>query len=260
MKNILLAGVALLASVAVASAADLPSRKSAPLAPVFAQYNWTGFYAGVHAGYGFGDNDTSLIGSSAAFNPAVNAGVVPRSFGGDVDGFIGGGQIGYNHQMGSIVLGVEGDISFSDVKGTRTVALPGAGGFAPSLSSSKQEMDWFGTARVRAGFTPVDRLLLYVTGGLAFGDVKTSTRVTFNPIAAGDFFGASSDTRTGWTVGGGLEYGFTKNLTFKTEYLYYDLGDKNVTLTDPVRFPGTSVVYKDETKGHIVRAGVNYKF
>jgi outer membrane immunogenic protein len=261
MKKILLAGAALIASVTMASAADLPSRKGAPLAPMYAPaFSWTGFYAGVHAGYGWGDQNTGRFGNSAGFNGAVNAGTTPLSFGSDVDGFIGGGQIGYNYQMNSIVVGVEADLSFSDIKGTSNVNLPGAGGFSPSSSSSRQEMDWFGTARVRLGFTPVNRLLVFATGGLAFGDVSYKTRVTYNPIAGGDFFGASSDTRTGWTLGGGLEYALTNNLTIKGEYLYYDLGKQNTVLTDPVRFPADSLTYRNETKGNIVRAGINYKF
>jgi outer membrane immunogenic protein len=159
-----------------------------------------------------------------------------------------------------LVLGVEADLSFADQDKTTTVALPGAGVFSPSTTVGRHDMDWFGTARVRVGFTPVDRLLVYATGGLAFGDVNQSVRLTFNPIAGGDFFGATNDTKAGWTVGGGLEYAFTNNLTLKGEYLYYDLGDENIVLTDLARFPADSVTYNVETKGHIVRAGLNYKF
>jgi outer membrane immunogenic protein len=261
MKKILLAGAALIASVAMASAADLPSRKGAPLAPMFYAHNWTGFYAGVHAGYAWNDNSFGRSGFTPGFNPAVNAGGVPASFGnGDDGGFIGGGQIGYNHQFGSMVLGVEADLSFVDQDTSSTVLFGGGGGILPSTSIARQDMDWFGTARVRVGFTPVDRLLVYATGGVAFADVNQSVRVTFNPIAGGDFFGSRGDTKVGWTVGGGLEYAFTKNLSLKGEYLYYDLGSENIVLTDPVRFPADSVTYNVDTKGHIVRAGLNYKF
>jgi outer membrane immunogenic protein len=261
MKKILLAGAALIASVTMASAADLPSRKGAPLAPMYAPaFTWTGFYAGVNAGYGWGDQNTNRIGNSAAFQGAVNAGTTPLSFGGKPDGFIGGGQIGYNYQMNSIVIGAEADIQFADIKETRNIALPGAGAFLPSNSSSRQEMKYFGTVRARLGFTPVDRLLVYATGGLAYADVSNRINVTYNPIAGGDFFGRTSDTRTGWTAGGGLEYAITNNITIKGEYLYYDLGNKNIILRDPVRFPVDSLTYRSESKGNIVRAGINYKF
>ncbi|MFA6967781.1 outer membrane beta-barrel protein [Bosea sp. (in: a-proteobacteria)] len=219
MKKFLLSSVAaiVLVGAGAASAADLPSRKGPVVAPIHAPiFTWTGFYVGANAGYGFGN---------------VNAGTV---FGGrtvsigDLDGFVGGGQVGYNYQVGQIVLGAEADFQGADLS-------TGSNAFGDSVRT-----EYFGTVRARVGFA-VDRFLPYITGGWAYGNVKTTI----------GGLGSTDKTHTGgYAIGGGLEYAFTNNWTAKVEYLYVDLGEKNV-LNSGV---------KVGTDFSVVRAGLNYKF
>ena len=156
---------------------------------------------------------------------------------GDLDGFVGGGQIGYNYQLGQVVLGVEADFQGADLKAGPSFAGLGI------VSEGKTE--WFGTVRGRVGFA-FDRFLPYVTGGLAYGSVKTTLApgVTINGLNSDD------NTHTGWTVGGGVEYAITNNLVAGVEYLYVDLGDKKV-------FNGADKVSTDFS---LVRARLSYKF
>ncbi|MCA0399425.1 MAG: porin family protein [Proteobacteria bacterium] len=204
-------GAALLATGAIA--ADLP-RKGAPAAPVaFTRapvFSWTGLYAGVHAGYGFG----SATGrGSGVFK--------------DPSGFVGGGQIGYNYQMGQFVLGAETDLSFTTMSGKNNVA------------GTKDKIPYFGTVRARAGVA-VDRFLPYLTAGYAYG----GSTVRENGV------GKSSTLHHGWAAGGGVEYAFTNNLTARIEGLYVDLGDKRV-------LGGTR---KYGAESGVIRAGINAKF
>ena len=219
MKNYLLSGVAALGLLAAgaASAADLPARKGPVMAPVYAPvFTWTGFYVGANAGYGWGN---------------VNAGTTfaTRTVTiGDTDGFVGGGQIGYNYQMGQFVLGLEADIQGADLK-------TGTNVFGDSVST-----DFYGTVRARVGVA-FDRILPYVTGGWAYGNVKT----TIGGV------GSTDKTHTGgYALGAGIEYAFTNNLVGGVEYMYVDLGEKNVFNS------GVKV-------GHdfsVVRARLSYKF
>ena len=170
MKKILLSGVALVAlfAAAPASAADVPVRgpvyKAAP-APVF---NWTGFYFGGHVGYGSGDSD------------AV----------GDLDGFLGGLQLGYNWQLSrNWVFGIEGDISGTDI----------------NTAVGPSHIDYLGTLRARVGYT-WDRTMLYGTGGLAWN--RSSV-------------GGAHDNDTGYALGLGLEWAFAPGWSTKVEYMYY---------------------------------------
>ncbi|MXQ10369.1 outer membrane protein [Microvirga makkahensis] len=214
MKKILLASVALFGFAGAASAADLPMR-AAPPAPIVAAapiFTWTGFYVGVNAGYGWNDDAEDIV-----FDPTTT--IVGDS---DEDGgFIGGAQIGYNYQIGSFVVGLEGDIQYADF-GSVTYAFPTG---TVTLDSE----DWFGTARARAGVA-FDRALIYATGGFAF-----------------------TDNRSGWTLGGGLEYAFTNNLSAKIEGLYVNLDE------DDFDFDGVTYSTGESDFG-VVRAGLNFRF
>ncbi|MEN3931253.1 outer membrane protein [Microvirga sp. W0021] len=253
MKKILLAGAALaVLAVGTASAADLPSRRTAPPAYIPPVFTWTGFYVGLNAGYAFnGDNKLKNLN----FN-----GYYPDSFGAtdksDDGSFTGGGQIGYNYQMGSFVIGLEADFNYIDLKRESTSYNYTAAGLAYDELRGQNKVEWFGTVRPRVGFTPVDRLLVFVTGGLAYGSVKTSA--AYSDFATGyTLSGSKSDTRVGWTVGAGLEYAITDNFTVKGEYAYVDLGDKRRIWTD---INANQLSTKESTDFHVVRAGVNYKF
>lgn len=273
MKKIVF-GAVVAASTALATqslAADL-SRKApvykAPPAPIF---TWTGFYAGVNAGYGFGtDSNTITTGIGAANINAVADGARPFRVRPDRDGFVGGGQIGYNWQFAPTwVLGIEADIQYSDIRDTRNVqtvlAAVGPNGTAAGTrnNSYTTNMEYFGTVRGRLGYT-FDRTMIYATGGLAYGEVTNAATFTgVAPAFATQFVGRRNRTDTGYTVGGGIEHAFAPNWSVKAEYLYYDLGDKTVPVLNvagPAGAGGPGYNARFQNEGHIVRAGLNYKF
>jgi outer membrane immunogenic protein len=237
MKKHLLAATALagLLAAPTAFAADLPARTyTPPPAPVAAVpiFTWTGFYIGLNAGYGWNVND------SAVTVPGV--GLVDVT--GD-DGFVGGGQVGYNYQIGSFVLGLEADLQYADLGNERDVT------FGDSFVAGGG-LDWFGTVRARAGYA-FDRALLYATGGFAFGGGSGG-----NCLANGIPFTCGDDTSTGWTLGGGLEYAVTNNFTVKLEGLYVNLDRGG----DDAPFDTGVLLNRDDYEFGVVRAGLNYKF
>ncbi|MEZ0167560.1 outer membrane protein [Microvirga sp. TS319] len=256
----LLAGTAVVATASATLAADLPSRVApAPLPAIAAVplFTWTGFYAGVNAGYGFSNHDDDSIGVpvgtfTGAF--AATSGTVAAKE--DNGGFVGGGQIGYNYQIGQFVVGVETDLQFADIgnagrDATFTVAT-GAfpAGFTPR--AGRDSLDYFGTVRARAGVA-FDRALVYVTGGYAYGGYDLDGAIS----SSGD------DVRHGYAVGGGVEYAFTNNLTAKVEGMYVDLNNTRGGYIGTG--PGGTGVYvvdarRQENDFGVIRAGLNYKF
>jgi outer membrane immunogenic protein len=264
LKKLLLASLVGISMGTAAQAADLP-RKSVPvLASPVPMFTWTGFYVGLNAGYGFGDGNTTTIGTSA-FQTLIAPGFVPGSLKTKPDGFIGGGQIGYNAQFGAFVAGIEADIQFADMKKTANFIGPAVLGTQLN-TSTRSELEYFGTLRGRLGFTPFDRFLVYATGGLAYGQVKTTSGVVGVQAPGLVWAGSNSDMKFGWTLGAGIEYALTNNLTVKGEYLYYDLGKSTVSaLGNPAvrgvaALNGIDYVSRTENRGSIVRAGLNYKF
>ena len=227
-RTIRLATTALLASLfgtTLVAAADLAPVYKAPQ-PV---PSWSGFYAGLNAGYAFGHAHTVL-----PFNgPAVTSAY---------DGFIGGGQIGFNWQTGSAVFGLEADIQYADVTGGEI--LPATTVLATNT------MDWFGTARARAGYA-FNGILPYVTGGFAFG----RNAYQFTDVSSGNGAGGSA-THTGWAIGGGVEFMVRDAWSVKFEYLHVDLGTQ-----DTIRgVPFTGEVTPIDLKFDLVRMGANYRF
>jgi outer membrane immunogenic protein len=242
VRTLALAAAGLLGLTAAVSAADLPSRPAQAPVELTIPYGWSGFYVGVNAGYGFSDNrHRPLCTPACAPTPALNT---------DADGFVGGGQVGYNQQIGRYLVGIETDIQYSDIGRTVTGAAPGAVSYAAT-----QRLDYLGTLRARVGLV-MDRVLVFATGGLAYGDVGLAQTTVF---PAATYAVASTRTEVGFAAGGGLEYGFTPNLTGKAEALYYDLGRR--TLSGGAT-PPTGLVRgaRFETAGVIARAGLNYKF
>lgn len=218
MKKILLSSVALLGLTAGAMAADLPSRRApAPIVAAAPIFTWTGFYVGVNAGVGFNNGDDDIVfGTDTIFADSD-----------DDASFVGGAQVGYNYQMGSFVVGVEGDLQWADF-GSTTYDFTGIGTGGLYTTDSS---DWFGTVRGRVGVA-FDRALIYATGGWAF-----------------------TDNRNGWVVGGGLEYAFTNNLSAKLEGLYVNLDSDDFTVPGVVGTFSTG-----DTDFGVVRAGLNYRF
>lgn len=214
MKNLLLASVGLLAlGTASASAADIQRRAVMPTKAVeyvSTVYNWTGAYVGIQGGGGWGRSDYSFGG-----NARLNGGLI-------------GGTLGYNWQNGPLVYGLETDLAFANISGST--------GCGVGISCSTRN-NWLGTTRVRVGYA-MDRWMPYVTGGFAYGGIKTS-------VAGAD----RSDTKGGWTAGAGIEAAISGPWTAKVEYLHVDLGSADAAF-------GTTANYRSD----IVRAGVNYRF
>ena len=212
--------VGALVAAQCAAAADLsvaPLYK-APPPQVSPAYNWTGFYLGVNGGGGWGRSWWQSQSTAI-----------------DLSGAQVGGTAGYNWQFGNAVLGLEGDIDWSNLKGTSSAVL------CPGCSTSDS---WLSTVRGRAGYA-FGGIMPYVTGGLAVGDIRAS--------APG--FGGASATNAGWTVGGGIEIALPGNWTAKAEYLHADLGKFNCGLNCSAS-PTNNVSMHDD----VVRAGVNYHF
>ena len=236
MKRLLFAGLAVGAWSSCALAADLgpynpPPRYEPVYEPVREHgYNWQGLYLGVNAGYGWGnDNASTFVG------PATASGGVNPS------GWFGGGQIGYNAQFNALVLGLEADLQGADISDTTALA----GG---AFTQATTDIEWFSTLRGRVGYA-AGPALLYVTGGWAFADVNTSVNQTIGPNSVGM---SNDDIKTGYTLGGGVEWAFAPNWSLKSEYLYVDLGKD--TFSTPV---GT---YTTDTDFHTARVGLNYRF
>jgi outer membrane immunogenic protein len=247
----LLAAVSTIALTQFASAADLPVKAPVYKAPVMApMYNWTGFYIGLNAGYSWGRQDNSLV---------TTTGVTLLSNSDHLNGFIGGGQIGYNWQVNQWVFGLEADFQGSGQKGDGTFLDPGttinAVLVVPASSIAyTDKLDWFGTVRGRIGYAmgATGNWLPYVTGGWAYGHGEISGTTTSGGVATS--FSRSQDY-SGWTVGGGVEWAFLNNWSAKVEYLYIDFGDGP---TVPVS--ATRDIVSGKMTDNILRAGLNYKF
>jgi outer membrane immunogenic protein len=234
-KSVAISALVLLAGGAAAFAADLPVA-NAPMyrpAPVF---TWTGFYLGVNAGVAWNNG-----GSITVVDPVLG----PQSIGvGSRSGFIGGGQAGYNIQSGALVYGIE-----TDIQGIATGSSVNWGPYGFLHVSTSGNGGWLGTTRGRVGYA-IDRTLLYVTGGVAYGGFNS------NPLNGS----GNATSNVGYALGGGIEYAFSQNWTAKIEALYVNLNAGN--RTDYVTSGGLvyTVTAKSGNGGGIVRAGVNYLF
>ncbi|TPJ30551.1 porin family protein [Mesorhizobium sp. B2-8-3] len=228
MKSILLATATLIASTGGAFAAGVLASD-----PVASTYNWTGLYVGAQAGYEWARTSYSFNGPHA---PYPSGTFTPS-------GFVGGLYVGYNHQFDSpLVVGVQGDIEYANVKGSFNKPIL-------SLGAGSADLRWQGSARVRVGYA-FDRFLPYVTGGVAFGNF----RFAGGPDPA--TLQSWTKTKTGWTIGAGLEYAFADKWSARLEYRYTDFGTASGNEA-PV-FP--DVIETMKIRGHAVRVGVSYKF
>jgi len=232
MKKFLLTGVALAALGGSALAADLPARRGVPVKapePVVYAYNWSGFYIGAHGGGGWSDKCFTFAGVDDGCH--------------DGNGFVAGGQLGFNYQAGQFVFGVEFSGSWADINGDHTSLQ-----FAPDSLHSEINSILMLTGRVGMTF---DRMLLYVTGGGAWAHDKLEY------VDAGVGTASAKKSRTGWTVGAGIEYGLAPNWSIAAQYNFIDFGDKNVT------FSGggvTSFTDKVDQQVHLATVRLNYRF
>jgi outer membrane immunogenic protein len=298
-KLILSAAIAFSAILGIGpgSAADLPVKA---LPPAVTAFSWTGFYVGGNVGYSWGNsnNDWSVLnpifpGGSLSCGPAASIGVCAANDSNRLKGVIGGVQAGYNWQTANFVFGIETDIQASGQKGSQlfsaTIPIPIFAPFDRSSATAQytEKLLWFGTLRGRAGVT-IDKLLVYATGGLAYGEVSTDGSMTTSGGNANGFppncppggfvpgcalAGWSNHvTRAGWTIGAGFEYAIAATgWSWKVEYLHVDLGratttfPTNATCFAALGSPGCTVTsagigsIRSGITDDIVRIGINYK-
>jgi outer membrane immunogenic protein len=210
-------------SSGTAYAADAVSDKALAEDPAF---SWTGFYAGVNVGYSAAGDDVVGIHFLKS-NYLGDAGKLKNS------GYLAGGQIGYNYQINNFVLGIEADFQGSNI--------------GDELDPYRSKINWFGTVRPRVGYA-FDRTMIYGTGGLAYGNVKYTVPFDFGGLLTT----SSTDTRSGWVIGGGVEHAFTDHLSAKLEYQYINLG---------THWVGNDFFSTQATSDfHSARIGLNYKF
>jgi outer membrane immunogenic protein len=267
-RAVLAAAIAAFGFVNSADAADMPAKTPVykSVAPVF---NWSGWYVGGNAGYGFGSSNISNTGLDFAGINIITNGLVPASLGDRPKGFVGGLQLGWNQQAGNIVYGAEADFSYAHIgdsaSQTLSVSVPPPG--LTIVTSGEQKLDWFGTLRGRLGVVAQDRSLIYATGGLAYGrgTISASAINTTNPLGCGSIVvfcmaGSAAQWKAGWTIGGGWEYAFAQNWSAKLEYLYYDLG--NISEANLPLSGGTVATMQSSARlnGSIARVGLNYLF
>ncbi|MGA2495475.1 MAG: outer membrane beta-barrel protein [Roseiarcus sp.] len=276
MRRIILSAVALVVAGSAAFASDL----GAP-APAF---DWSGFYVGANAGYGagspsvgFAPNDPNAYYGSCS---GLNSATCPPGASLGLSGGLAGGQIGYNRQLdANWLVGAEADYDWSGAHGTTNSNFL-LGSVGPSTFVAKQSIQSFGTVRARVGVIPTATLLIYATGGLAFGTVRDSATLfptSGGPGSGGDlgggygyictsgeacFAGGSSGVKVGWTLGAGGELAIASNVTLKAEYLYVDLGRAGL---DSVALAGgapapSSFSGKFDANLNVFRAGLNVKF
>jgi iron complex outermembrane receptor protein len=277
-----------------------PTKGPAILAPLPTAWTWAGPYLGLNAGYAWGKSDTTSIISDAFAGSSLAA----TSTSGKFTGPMYGAQAGFNWQWGAFVAGIEGDIQNSrqtertttfGCTGATCNPLLGAFGFdAPVSVQMQQRLEWFGTLRGRLGVTPTPGSLVYATGGLAVGRIKTSGTISgaglgfIEGVTEGVEIGVDDDgnpieipveiptltpganpttttffnqqTKAGWTVGAGAEVRLGGNWTGKIEYLYLDFGTVSTSATLPQNSTPIAVTFNSRVTENLVRLGVNYKF
>jgi len=274
-------------AAAPATAADLPT-KAPPLAAEPA-WNWTGFYVGAHGGgvWGRADIAHSAIAAPPGLAFAVDAAAVTAASSPELkpNGFIAGVHAGYNQQVGAFVWGLEGDFSYFRLRASTAgtfpfpSTLPGGLLGPPTLTftaATDMSTDWLATIRPRVGVTAANALF-YVTGGLAVTNEKVNQ---FSGVLNASSFSSSiSETRLGWTLGGGIEYMLTRNWTIRAEYLHLDFGTATgagtgnvapgvlgnlpctatqAVITGPGTYTGCSI--SSRLTAEVIKAGITYKF
>ena len=222
---IAMVAIASLSSAAVAGGDEALEGKGFAPPPV---YSWSGFYVGGHAGLATGDTQATVPG------------LVSTDY--DMDGGIYGGYVGYNHQSGSWVFGIEGTYSGADVQGDTTV-------FA--VLGVDRDLEWLATIEGRVGYA-FGRSMVYARGGWAWGELKTRVDFLGIPILRGD------DTHNGWTAGFGFEHAFGHSVIARVEYSHVDLDTENHSLS----FGGGGLTIPDNVEAEIdtLRIGVSIKF
>jgi outer membrane immunogenic protein len=235
-----------------ATAADMAVKSPYLEAP--RAFSWSGFYLGLHAGYGWGSNDWSLLGVVEL------PGITQSPLSPKTDGVLAGVQAGANYQLGAWVFGMEADWSLMRGRASAAGTLFTGVGNTPIAATGMSQIDWVATFTGRLGYA-VDRSLFYVKAGVAAAEYKDDYTITLAsaPPQSVDF-GANTNTLVNWTLGGGLEHAFAPNWSVKIEYNYINLG----TTSENFNFAGAaaSLTFQQnvEHKLQILEVGANYRF
>ncbi len=282
-----LAAISLAVSTGSALAADLPSLKAPPMV-VPPPPLWTGFYFGANVRGIFDASTGASISAAPLFNDTTGAALGAPSYFGTASaasiasnaslsnaGVIGGGQIGYNWQFNnSFLAGLEADIQgttlSSNASASGAATEPSTGSLVSTTANLTKSLSYLGTVRGRLGFLVTPTLLVFGSGGLAYGGMnftaglfQTSSNPNFPSSAVSADY---NDARIGWTAGGGLEWMFHPNWSAKVEYLYYDLGTASAANVLSAAVPAGNLLYgsyyqtSTHFNGHVARVGVNYHF
>jgi outer membrane immunogenic protein len=224
------------------------------LPPPVPAFTWTGPYIGAQIGYGWGSGSYNAAGFDPVNQISFNA-----SSGGTPSGVAGGAHVGYQYQINQWVIGVEGSVDGSSLSSAAVAVLPAFGG---SILTADTSLDVAGTIRGKLGIT-WDRVLIYGTGGAAFGGF--STNLTLTSFAAGGtpFIlagGNASNNRVGWTAGGGLQYAVTDNWWVFVEYRYTNFGSVSANILPAALPAGAFVNGSRQIRENQVQAGFSYRF
>jgi outer membrane immunogenic protein len=206
-----------------ADLAPAPIVRAPVAAPV--PYSWTGLYVGVNGGGAWGSQDPYNIITNR-FDPLSTS----------ISGGLFGGTVGAQVQVSYVVLGLEADLDWANIKGS-TSAVPTVGGVPVTALPINAEttIDWESTVRLRAGLA-LNNVMAYVTGGLALQEAKTTLTTPLGPVCGGIFSGCSgTDRAIGAALGAGVEYGFTPNLSAKLEFLYVTGASLEISRTSEIR-------------------------
>ena len=245
--------------VSPALAADVVYDEPPAPAPMMAaapQYNWSGFYVGGQAGVAFNRDSGAFSSDTSGFNGGNND---------SNSGFIGGGHVGYDYQMGNFVIGAVADLNYIDAKSNTSYTLPTATG--TQTFGSDQDINYVGTVRAKAGYA-MDRFMVYATGGLAYADIDNNYNGggTYTD-AAGNGYNVSAKTDNddfGYAVGAGFDVLATQNVSFGLEYLYTDLGKSKVDVNYTPVTAGAGTSFSTDSNNdltyHSVMAKASYHF
>ncbi|WP_336812452.1 caspase family protein [Bosea sp. MMO-172] len=234
---------------------------------------WTGFYAGGSLGGGRQSGRTTVAGPYGS--PTIQVGTptpitilapyaidpaaVPGRLSTDGSGAVGGGQFGFNYQIGAVVIGAETDLSATRLGGSQTSAANPAG--TRFTTRAQNELSMLGTVRARAGFVLGD-FMIYGSGGYAYGLIDQKGSIAPDtPATVSGAAGSRSGMASGWALGGGVEYAILPGMTLRLDYTHYDLGNQKLNLLDYTGLAPTQyAVMRARTSGDILKAGFNFGF
>ena len=239
-----------------ATAADLPAPAPAYYPPVYRPviYDWTGIYGGVHVGAGVMQDEVTATTTTILQNAGAQTRYTPFAV-------AGGAQAGFNVEFAPFVVGAEGTFTWTDISGSNFFPASNFGGLVAVRSTSAAH--WYGTATGKIGYAAND-FLFYAKGGAAWMSVNYTEDVTAGPVLGERIL---TDTRTGFTVGGGIEFGMTENLSARVEYDFLDFGTKSYNFTSlNFTVPGGALVpvaafpVSVKSVTHLISVGLNYRF